>query len=620
MKSIKLNKKIINEQYGVKLGGDYTSFKVWSPSSKNIKLCLYDNHNDIRRKTKNMVKNNDCIWTYEVSENLEGKYYTYLIDDMYEVVDPYVHSTNANSTKGMIIDATKVNPDEFLEHVIPESLKPTESIIYELHVKDFSMDHDAYFKYHGKYLSFTEKGLVNEGQKIGIDHLIELGVTHVHLLPVFDFISVNDYDKDDYNWGYDPYLFNSLEGSYATNPDDGSVRIIEFKQMIMALHEANIRVILDVVYNHTYFAATSNFHRLMPYVFHRFDENMNFTNGSGCGCELDTENEFVQNFIVTSLKFWLNTYKVDGFRFDLMALYDCDTMRLIEKELTNIKPDILIYGEPWVGGSTSLPFDRQFNKSNQKGSNISLFNDDFRNAIKGSNDGSETGFIGGGGFKKNDIFAGCVGSIEFSNSIIGFASKASKSVNYVSSHDNLILMDKFNRSFHFANFEEKQNMNALSLSIILLSFGVPFIQAGTEFLRSKYGHHNTYNSGNYVNRIDWSYKKNHRHVFDYVKLLIDFRKSQKVFSLTEPNDIKKVVQIKRSVENVVMYEIKSTFEKDFKNILIVYNGGFNAEVVDLDSSLYTIYIDGALYHDAEVKIEDKVLNIPKLSTAVCVIK
>ena len=620
MKDYELNDKILNESYGVNLDGEHTVFKVWSPSSKDVKVCIYDSHNDVRRKIKKMIKNDDGIWSYKSDGNLEGKYYTYLLDDTYEVIDPYVHSSNANSSKGMIIDASKVNPDGFINHVIPKPLKPTESILYELHIKDFTMDKNAEFIYKGKYLALTEKGLTLNGEKIGIDHLIELGITHVHLLPVYDFITVNDYNQDDYNWGYDPYLYNSLEGSYATDPEDGRVRIHEFKEMIMALHEAGIRVVLDVVYNHTYFSETSNFNRLMPDLFYRSDKKNKFTNGSGCGCELDTENPFVRKFIIDSLKFWLETYKVDGFRFDLMALYDVDTMKIIGKELKKIRPDILLYGEPWIGGISGLSKEKQFTFGNQNDEGIAFFNDKFRNVIKGSNDTEKPGFVGSNNFKKNDVYSGCFGSVAFSEDIIGFASNASETVNYISSHDNLILMDKFSKSFRHADFEEKQNMNALALGMIILSFGIPFIQAGTEFLRSKHGNHNSYNVNNYTNVIDWSYKKNNKHVFDYVKRLIKFRKSQKVFSISKQEDIKKAVRIIKSDKHVIMYELNSPFEEDYNKILIVYNGSYDNKVIQLDREDYSVEIDGALYYREKINLEKHILTIPKLSTAICVIK
>ncbi|BEP28309.1 type I pullulanase [Helicovermis profundi] len=618
MNKIEINKEMLKETYGVSFVKGTTIFRVFSPSSKSIEICIYNNHNDVRRKVKKFTRNENGIWTIKFNENLEGKYYTYLVDDTYEVIDPYVHSTNANSTKGMIIDASNVNPSGFMDHEVPKTLKPTESIIYELHIKDFSMDCTKEFKNNGKYLAFTEEGLKCEGEKIGIDHLIELGITHVHLLPVYDFLTVNDYKECDYNWGYDPYLFNSLEGSYSTNPEDGKNRIIEFKKMIMALHKANIRVILDVVYNHTYFSKTSNFHRLMPYLFHRFDKEGNFTNGSGCGCELNTENEFVRKFIIDSLKFWLNTYKIDGFRFDLFALYDVETVKLIENELNNIRDGILLYGEPWTGGLSSLSHEKQFIKGMQKGSKVALFNDDFRNEIKGKNGGISSGFVGSLNFDKNKIFAGCFGSIHFDENIFGYTQNASETINYVSCHDNLILMDKISKCYPKTNFEEKQNMNALSLTFVILSFGVPFIQAGTEFLRSKYGYHNTYNHSNLINKIDWNYKKNNRHVFDYIKELISFRKSQKVFSINEEEDLKKVIKIVKSEKHTIIYEISSFYQEDYEKILIVYNGSFEDKVIKLENDGYVMKIDGALYYEKSSKIKNGVLNLPKLSAVICV--
>ena len=616
--SKKINDKILNEKYGVSLDGDSTVFKVWSPKAKFIILCIYKNHNDARRREKKMTKDENDIWSFEFKSNLHGQYYTYLVDEKYEIIDPFVHSTNANSSKGMIVDAKKVNPEGFLNHKIPKSIKFTESIIYELHIKDFSMDSDEDFKYSGKYLAFTEKGLKSKKEKIGLDHLVELGITHVHLLPVYDFLTVNDYDLKDYNWGYDPYLYNSLEGSYSLNPDDGESRILEFKELVKSLHKDGIRVILDVVYNHTYESKTSNFYRLSGNVFYRHNQQGKLSDGSGCGNELNTEHPFVRKFIIESLKFWIETYKIDGFRFDLMSLYDIETIRSIEKELFKLKSDILLYGEPWIGGISGLAYEKRFGKGKQNNGKISLFNDEFRNAIKGNNDGTKPGYVGSNNFKKNRIFSGCLGSIPYDNSIIGFASNASETINYVSSHDNLILIDKISKTFPQASFEEKQNMNALSLTIVLLSFGIPFIQGGTEFLRSKYGNHNSYNAGNFFNFIDWSHKKDFKHVFDYIKNLIAFRKSQKVFSLSTPEDIRKAVKIVDTEYEVISYEIKSDFKEDYKGILITYNGSIKEKKIKLPNSKYKVYLDGALYYKEESKIENELLKIPKLSSVICI--
>ncbi|MBN2796740.1 MAG: type I pullulanase [Clostridia bacterium] len=605
--------QVLNERYGVTLQGGQTQFCIWSPSSKKIQLRIYRTAGAVRFKTYEMVKEKFDIWRFKIEEDLEGQFYTYLIDDHYEIVDPYVHSANANSTKGAILDANTINPVGFLDHEVPKTIPFTQSILYELHVNDFSSGEEVPFENKGKYAAFTERGLTYKNQVIGIDHLIDLGITHVHLLPIYDFITVNDYDEKGYNWGYDPYLYNAPEGSYASDPDDPKCRILELKTLIQTLHELDIRVVLDVVYNHTYFGGTSNFHRLMPYVFHRTHEDI-FYNGSGCGNELDTEHPYVGRFIIDSLKFWLNTYKVDGFRFDLMALYDINFVEQMQKELRAIKPDLILYGEPWTGGPSGLPDEKQFKKGKQK--NIALFNDDFRNAIKGSNDGSDSGFVGHGKYRKDDVYAGCFGSISFSKEIIGFTKKASETINYVSSHDNLILMDKFSKAFPTATFEDKQNMNALSLSLILLSFGIPFLQAGTEFLRSKYGDHNSYKSSYHVNRIHWENKSKFRHVYDYVKTLIEFRKSQRVFELEDPEAIKKAITIVVSQGDVIHYDIESPFSTDYKKIKMVFNGGYSQVLIPEEG--IDLRIDGALYYEENVKIVDHNWIVPKLSTAVFV--
>lgn len=611
------NDLVLKHDYGVKLRGDQTYFSVWSPTTKDIKLRLYKSAKAVRYKTYQMIKNNNNIYELTLNENLEGQFYTYLVDGEYEVIDPYVHSTNGNSSKGAIIDARDVELEGFLTHNKPQEIDPLEAVIYELHIKDFSIDQKMPFKYKGKYLAFTEKGLTYKGEKIGIDHLVELGVTHVHLLPVYDFITVNDFDSDDYNWGYDPFLYNSLEGSYSMSPDDPKSRILEFKKLVMALHEAGLRVVLDVVYNHTYFGGTSNFNRLMEGVFHRMVDG-HYGNGSGCGNELKTEDPFVGHFILNSLKFWLETYQVDGFRFDLMGLYDCDFVEVMSRELHQIKPDILLYGEPWTGGPSALNLDQQFLKGKQVGLKVALFNDDFRNAIKGSNDGEDSAFIGKGKFRKDDVYAGLFGSMRYSDSIVGFAKSPSETINYVSSHDNLILMDKFSKAFHYSDFEEKQNMNALALSMVILALGIPFIQSGTEFLRSKYGHHNTYNSGYYINRMHFSYKKNHKHVFDYIKTLIDFRKSQAFYKLTDAKCIHDMITILPSETYIVDYTIKSPIKGDYPYIRIIFNGKMDGVLLDNDGS--ELLIDGALYHDKHVLVEKDKIHLPKLSTVILIKK
>lgn len=614
MKKAQISKRVLNHHYGVQIKENHTEFSVWSPGADRLQLCLYKTATSVRRKVYDMTCEED-IWHITLEENLEGQFYTYLKDG-HEIVDPYVESTNGNSTKGAILSARDVNPDGFLRHKRPQVIKKGHAVIYEIHVKDFSVGDHLPFEHKGKYLAFTEKDLVFHHQKIGIDHLVELGVTHVHLLPVYDFITANDYDPESYNWGYDPYLYNAPEGSYSTNPDDPYSRILELKQLIMALHEVGIFVVLDVVYNHTYFGGTSNFHRLMPYIFHRFNEDGVFLNGSGCGNELDTEHPFVKKFIIDSLVFWLQAYQVDGFRFDLMGLYDVEFVKEMSERLQSIQPDILLYGEPWTGGPSGLAYEKQLKKGDQRDLNVALFNDDFRNAIKGSNDEADLGFVGEGKYRKSDVYAGCYGSIHFNHDIIGFAKCADESINYVSSHDNLILMDKFAKSDHHRPFEEKQNMNATALALVLLSFGIPFIQAGTEFLRSKYGDHNSYNSGAHVNRIHWSYKDHHRHVFDFIKELIAFRQSQEVFTLTDQEAIKRAVHMVDDLEGVVRYIINSPFKEDHEHIYIAYNGSGHEKTFFVDD--YQVRIDGALYYEGKCYIKDKILHLPKYATVVLI--
>ncbi|MFW6238942.1 MAG: type I pullulanase, partial [Halanaerobiales bacterium] len=383
----------------------------------------------------------------------------------------------------------------------------------------------------GKYLAFIEKGTVGPGRlATGLDHLSELGVTHVHLLPVYDYISVDDTDPEDYNWGYDPHLYNVPEGSYATDPSDES-RICELKQLIMALHRRGIGVIMDVVYNHTFHLDTSPFNLTVPDYYHRFDSQACPTNGSGCGNEVATEKPMVRKFIIDSVKYWAEEYHLDCFRFDLMALMDKETMRQIETELEAIDPSILIYGEPWTGGLSALPPEKQMNKGAQQGTSISVFNDNFRNALKGDNDGHVRGYISGEYHREPEVKKGIVGSINYSDDLVSFTRDAGESINYVSAHDNLTLWDKLARSNGDCSEEERIKMDRLAQAIVLTSQGVPFLAGGEEFLRTKFGEHNSYNSGDEVNQLKWERKQEYLNTFMYYRGLIRLRREHPAFRM-----------------------------------------------------------------------------------------
>ncbi|GCD10690.1 type I pullulanase [Clostridium tagluense] len=558
----------------------YTIFKVWAPTVEKITVVLYETFSDDLGQRHSMTKGQKGVWELNLQGDFKNKYYNYLVLNNgveKETQDIYTKGCSANGKKGMIVDFSSINPVNWENHLRALPINRTQAIIYEIHIRDFSVWADSGIKNKGQYLGFAEKDTKTpEGIVTGLDHLIDLGITHVHLMPVYDFASVDE-TAGGYNWGYDPYLYNVPEGSYASNSNDGTVRIREFKTMIQALHENGISVVMDVVYNHSFAIDNSPMDILVPGYYYRRDENGNYTNGSGCGNEIASEKLMVRKFIVDSIMFWAREYKIDGFRFDLMALHDIDTMKEVARQAKIINPNIIIYGEPWTGGESSLDQSKQVRKGSQRGLQVSLFNDDMRNAIKGDNDGNWAGFVNGGGGLQAEIKKGIVGGIRYSNEICNFAQEPGESINYVSSHDNLCLYDKFEKSNPSNTPLEREKMNRLALAIILTCQGVPFIQGGTEILRTKQGNHNSYNSGDAVNGIDWSRKAEYMETYEYIKGLISLRKSQKVMTLDNDYEVIKSLVFLESPYNSVAYQLTSNFKEDFSKLIIIHNSN-NGEI------------------------------------------
>lgn len=553
-----------DKELGFVYSPQMTIFRVFAPTRNNIKLRIYQDAQSFRREEFQMLKNSDGTFEFKLEKDLKGYYYTYLVEDQYEVSDPYSIATSLNSIRSAIIDLKDSNPEGWLDHKEPEEIKHVDSIIYEVQIKDFTIDKSSGAQSRGTFRAFTEEGTKYNGQRTGLDHLKELGVTHIHLMPVYDFLSTKEeteyaYDEDNYNWGYDPEHYNVVEGSFSTRPQDPLTRIMEFKKMVMDLHKAGFKVVLDVVYNHTFRAKDSNFNILAPDYYYRMLQDGTFSNGSGVGNELDTQKPMVRRYIIDSLKYWMNEFKIDGFRFDLMALIDIDTVEEAVKDLREIKKDVLIYGEPWAGGITTLPDTKTTSKGSQSKLGFALFNDNFREAIKGDNDGYSLGFAQGNLDFKIAVETGIAGSIFYDESHIGFTSSARESINYVNSHDNLIIQDKLLKVFPNKSEDEIKRYNKFVHAILFLAQGVPFIHAGNEFLRTKNGHHNTYNAPIDINKIDWSLKEKNKDIFNYIKDLIKFRKEYKEFRMDSPSEIKEKLKFidDRTHCKTIAYTIKS---------------------------------------------------------------
>ncbi|MDD6918264.1 MAG: type I pullulanase [Peptoniphilaceae bacterium] len=566
--------EVEDEKLGAIYSKDKTTFRVFSPTSDTLDLLISDDYMKVRKDKYQMLKNEIGIYEITLEGDYRGFYYNYLVDNKYEVTDPYSFTASINSLSSVVVDMEETDPPSFREEKLPQNLEE-DAIIYEMSVKNYTADRSSGIKNKGKFLGLTEEGSSFEGVSTGIDNIKELGVSHVQLLPIYDFISVDEdnscfFDDDNYNWGYDPELYFAPEGSYATDPYDPMSRIVDAKKMIQTFHRNNISVVMDVVYNHTFKSYDSNLNTLARGYYHRMNEDGSFSNGSGVGNEVKSENAFTRKLIIDSLCHWVREYKVDGFRFDLMALIDLDTIKIALKKLKKINPNIIIYGEPWMAFYSPLPLDKQILKGAQRSNSFGVFNDDFRDAIKGDVNGYEKGYIQGMFSNKTKIETGIAGSIRFDDRRIGFADDANETINYFNCHDNLIIYDKLAISLN--DTREIDSYIKLALGLIFLSFGKPFIYEGNEFNHSKNNDANSYRSPLSINSIKWEDKLNNMDIFNYTKDLIKLRKSIKVFSKTKACDIKKSLTFMEDIdESLVVYQIKSNNE----NYLVAINASVN---------------------------------------------
>ena len=528
---------------GSVINGDSTTFKVWAPTASKVVLNLYsDGHGDTLIKNVDMVRGEKGVWSH-TEKCGHGTYYTYTVTTSVGTqvaTDPYGRAAGINGNRTMVVDLSLTNPEGWENMNFKTGIDSySDAVIWEIHVRDFS-NKIASSQYKGKYLAFTERGLVNEhGQAVGVDYLVELGITHVHLLPVYDYATVDESNPDsEFNWGYDPKNYNVPEGSYSTDPYNGAVRIKEFKEMVKSLHSAGIGIIMDVVYNHTY-DANSSFNRIVPYYYYRYTNTGANSSASGCGNDTASERYMYGKFMVESTSYWASEYKLDGFRFDLMGLHDLATMQEVERAVHTVNPEALIYGEGWTMGST-IDGSKQANQSNISEiiptgdaiGGIAVFNDAIRDGLKGSVfDAKAQGYING---------AANANIIKVLFGIKGGAATGttwrvndSMVINYMSAHDNNTLWDKLLLSNPGADDETRNKMNNFGAAIIMVSKGTPFWQAGEEMLRTKNGDENSYKSSDAINNINWSVLKEGNREYEtmlYYKGLIEMRKAYSIFT------------------------------------------------------------------------------------------
>jgi len=564
-----------------------TTFRLWAPTAADVQLLLYKSEDGPLCKQIPLQRAEKGTWRTSVPTQLTDWYYLYQIyvqGQTKTVVDPYVKALAPNATRGMIVDMDAINPEHWSDDHYRPLADPVDAIIYETHVRDFSIMANSGMRNKGTYLAYTERNTTGpQNVTTGVDSLLELGITHVQLLPVYDFASIDETEPDQYNWGYDPRTYNVPQGAYATTPH-GSARISEYKQMIQSLHSIGIGVIMDVVYNHTFSTQNSAFDIIVPHYYYRTDDYGNYSNGSGCGNEIATERPMVQKFVLDSLKYWVREYHVDGFRFDLMALLGVDTMRTAVQELRTINPDTLLYGEPWTGGMSALPARQLLYKGQQKGIGLGVFNDNIRNGLIGSVfDHSAQGFAMGAPFRVDTIKRGVQGSI------YDFTAAPSETINYVTSHDNLTLWDKITDSDLRDNETDRIKMDELAQAVILTSQGVPFLHGGEEFLRTKQGNDNSYKAGDAINQFEWERKTTYQHVFNYYAALIQLRRQHPAFRMTTAQDINNHLRFLDSAPNTVAFTLGEHANGDpWRSILVIYNPNRSEISFNLPAGDWTI--------------------------------
>ena len=603
------------DDLGVTFTASKTVFKLWAPVSSKVTLNLYQNGTpaslggtDVPYKTVDLEKGEKGVWSCEVEGNLHSVYYTYTVTNgssTNEVVDPYARSAGINGNRGQIVDFSQINPSGFVYGERATFSNPTDAIIYEFHVRDLTT-HESWNgteSNRGKFLGLIEEGTTYTGNgrtvKTGFDHIKELGITHIQLIPIYDH-AATDETKDEFNWGYMPLNYNCLEGSYSSNAYDGLARITEFKQVVMAYNKAGIRINMDVVYNHTGLTADSNFSLIVPGYYYRM-KGGTYSNGSGCGNEVASERSMVRKFMVDSVLFWATEYNLGGFRFDLMGLHDIETMNIIAEKLHEIDPNILVYGEPWTGGTAALASSKLANQGNiLKLENVGAFNDNFRDGVKGVTFG---GNVKAGGFVQNNTsnavsFAnrvkyGIVGGIEYTGinyqymtGLKAWHGEPYKTINYVSCHDNNTLHDKIIQSI--SSSQDLEDVIKQATSLVFVSQGISFMQGGDEFMRAKLNKDGTYNDNSYdqpdeVNNFKWNTLVNddNYEVYEYYKGLIAMRKAYSGFRMPNKEAILANLVLYDGTNNLIMFKITNPDSSDtsWHELFIATN---NSDAVEID--------------------------------------
>ena len=615
-----------------------TKFSLWSPVAEEVKVLLYESgHEGSAYVTHAMKKGTDGTWKVTISEDLHGKFYTFnvKVDGKWLGDTPGImaKAVGVNGKRAAVLDLNSTDPEGWENDVRPALNNFADIVVYEMHHRDFSTDSVSGITNKGKFLALTEQGTKSSlGEKTGIDHLIELGVNHVHILPSYDYASVDEsqLEKNQYNWGYDPVNYNVPDGSYSTDPYNPSVRIKEFKQMVQALHKAGIRVVLDVVYNHTFDIVNSNFEKTVPGYFYRFNSEGKYADASGCGNETASDRAMMRKYMIESVLHWVNEYHIDGFRFDLMGIHDIETMNEIRAELNKIDPTIFVYGEGWAAGAPQMPQEELAMKANaHKMPGIAVFCDEMRDGLRGPfNNDKQGAFLTGLPGHEMSIMYGLVGCIphpQIINDSVNYSKEAwaaqpTQMISYVSCHDDMCLADRIKSTLpENATMEERVALHKLAETFVFTSQGVPFIFTGDEVMRDKKGVHNSYNSPDEINTIDWKQKTTYREVFDYIKDLIALRKGHPAFRMGDADMVRKHMEflpVKGS--NLIAFILKDNANGDsWKNIIVAFNSRQESAKVTIPQGNYTVVCkDGKINLKGMAKLKGTELNVPARSAII----
>ena len=582
-----------------------TTFKLNAPKKPTLRIYEAGRGGKVEKKIK-MKQTSENVWETTISGDLKGKFYTFDIGRG-ETPGVFAKAVGINGKRGAIVDMQTTNPSGWNSDRRLTLKSPADLIIYEMHHRDFSIDASSGLINKGKFLALTE-------QK-AIKHLKELGVNAVHILPSYDFASIDESNTTtpQYNWGYDPLNYNVPEGSYSFDAEQPTRRILEFKQMVQALHKAGIRVILDVVYNHTFDIEGGNFDRTFPMAYYRYTADGKPSNGSGCGNETASEKPLMRQFILESMKYWATEYHIDGFRVDLMGIHDIETMNLIRKELTAIDPNIFIYGEGWTAGTCAYPTEKLALKAHiNQMPGIAAFSDELRDALRGPfSDDKQAAFLGGiAGFEES-IKAGITGMIahpqvdytQVNYTKEAWANEPTQMISYVSCHDDMCLVDRLKASIPEAAYdmEEVIRLNQLAQTAVFTSQGIPFMLSGEEMLRDKKGVHNSYNSPDEINHLDWNNLKKYPQVFAYYKGLIQMRKAHPAFRLGSAELVRKHLEFLPIQDCLVAFRLKNHAGGDkWNNIYVVLNGSTNLQSVNIPKGKYTIVANNGVINEAGI--------------------